>query len=118
MPLQQRQIVEVPFNLTQGVKVHPAIILSTNEAIEFEYSFIAVMMTSVNHDDEYTFEISNEMLSSGKLGKPYSEVRLHLISYFRVSDVIVNNHRHTFVKEADFNRIVKRIMRITFNVYP
>lgn len=32
MKIKQKQIVEVPFNLPQGVLNHPAIVLSSNEA--------------------------------------------------------------------------------------
>jgi hypothetical protein len=46
MKPSQRDIVELPFNLLQGVENHPAIVLSCNDAIELESAFVAVMVTS------------------------------------------------------------------------
>jgi len=43
MSISQRDIVVVEFNLPQGNLSHPAIVLSTNEAIEQEESFVAVV---------------------------------------------------------------------------
>jgi hypothetical protein len=114
MRVYQRQIIEVPFNLHQGVQNHPALILSANDAIEMEGAFIAAMITSERHDDEFTFEISDAMLESGRFTKPYTEIRLHLISYFKVSEVITNRHSNTKVKATDFSRIIRRIVQITF----
>jgi hypothetical protein len=37
----------VPFNLPQRVLHHPAIVLSTNEAIREEEAFVAVMLTLI-----------------------------------------------------------------------
>jgi hypothetical protein len=113
MRVYQRQIVEVPFNLQQGVQNHPALVLSMDDAIEMEEAFIAVMITSEKHDDEYTFQISDAMLESGKFTKSYTEVRLHLVSYFKSAEVIKNAH-HTKVKSADFTRIIRQIIRRAF----
>lgn len=110
--VEQRQIVEVPFNLPQGVLNHPALVISNNTAIELEEAFIAVMITSQRFDDEFTFELSSGMLESGKLDKLYSEIRSHLISFFRVSDVIRNSQRAK-IKKADFARIITHIVRVT-----
>src|SRR5882757_6608792 len=109
MRVYQRQIIEVPFNLSQGVQNHPALILSANDAIEMESAFVAVMITSEKYDDEYTFQLSNAMLESGRFTKPYTEIRLHLVSYFKESEVIINNRSNTRVKAVDFSRIIRRI---------
>jgi len=114
MRVYQRQIIEVPFNLSQGVQNHPALVLSANDAIEIERAFIAVMITSEKHDDEYTFEISDAMLEYGRFARPYTEIRLHLVSYFKESEVIINNHSNTKVKAIDFSRIIRRIVQVTF----
>jgi hypothetical protein len=110
----QRHIVEVPFNLTQRVENHPAIVLSTTEAIEHEEAFIAVMMTSTKMDDEYTWLFDKSMLESGRLDKSYVEVRLHLISYFKISDIIHNSYTGTRMRLLDFNSLVARINRVAF----
>ncbi len=60
---QQRDIVEVPFYLPEGgIKHHPAIVLSCNEAIESEEAFIAVMLTSNKDEDLFTFKIDKSMI--------------------------------------------------------
>jgi hypothetical protein len=114
MRVYQRQIVEVPFNLYQGVRNHPALILSADDIIEMEDAFTAVMLTSVRHNDDYTFEISNAMLESGSFTRPHSEIRLHLVSYFKISETIINHHSNTKVKAVDFSRIIRRIVQVTF----
>lgn len=114
MRVYQRQIVEVPFNLQQGVQNHPALVLSVNDAIEVERAFIAVMITSERQDDEFTFELSNAMLESGTFTENYTEARLHLVSYFREAEVIMNRHRNTKIKPADFSRVLRRIFQVTF----
>ena len=114
MKFSQRQIIEVPFNLPQGAMNHPALILSSNECIELERAFIAVMITSEKMDDEFSFELTNSMPESGKLTSHYSEIRLHLISFFKFDHVIPNYHLNTKVKKEYFTRILKQIMRISF----
>lgn len=89
--ISQRDIVEVPFNLSQGIKPHPVIVLSNDEAIQEEGSFIGLMMTTDKTEDLYTFEITSEMLTK-KLNVPYSQARLHLISFFKVKEVVATSN--------------------------
>lgn len=115
MAISQRGIVEIPFNLPQGVMNHPAIVLSCNDAIEMEGAFTAVMITSQQYDDECSFELHSDMLNK-PLNSKYSEVRLHLISFFKERDVIRNSNHNLQMKEKDFLRLIAQINRITFGI--
>ncbi len=113
--ISQRDIVEVPFNLSQGVRPHPVIVLSNDEAIREEGSFIGLMMTTNRANDLYTFEITPEMLTK-KLSVPYTAARLHLISFFRASDVVPTSHFNTRLKPEYFTQLLKQVYRVTFGI--
>ena len=116
MKVGQREIVELPFYLPQGIQNHPALVLSTDQAIELEDAFVAVMITSQKFDDEYSFQLIDDMLTK-PMGKPYREVRLHLVSLFRIDDVISNAHLRTKVKPDDFEIIVRQISATAFGIH-
>lgn len=115
MKVRQREIVELPFYLPQGIQNHPALVLSTDEAIELEEAFVAVMITSQEIDDEFSFQLIDDMLTI-PMGKPYREVRLHLLGLFRLGDVIPNSQQRIRVKQDDFEIIVRQISGTTFGV--
>jgi hypothetical protein len=118
MSVSQRDIVEVVFNLPQGGLTHPVVVLSKEDAIEQENgSFVGVMMTSKDYDDEFSYKITNDMLTKPfPAGVKHSEVRLHLISFFHESDVIKNSHYNTQLRVDSFKSLVKYISSLTFNV--
>jgi hypothetical protein len=118
MPISQRDIVEVEFNLPQGNLKHPVIVLSKQEAIEQEDgSFIGVMMTSKNYDDEFSYPISSDMLTKPLPANiKHAEVRLHLVSFFQPEHIISNSHYNTQLKVDEFKALVKYITDLTFNV--
>lgn len=113
--INQRHIVEVPFNLYQGIRVHPAIVLSTNEAIEQEGSFIALMMTTDTTKDEFSFKLENKMLKN-RLYVPFCQARLHLISLFHDRDVIRNRNFKNQMKADYFRELVDSICKETFGL--
>ena len=59
----QRDIVEVFFDEEFGGN-HPAVIISNNLVQEIEGYFVCIMMTSKNHDDEFSFVITDDMVNS------------------------------------------------------
>lgn len=99
----QRDIVEVNFNLPQGSLKHPVIILSNNDAIQLENYFVGVMLTTEDIDDEYTFPIEDFMLNKPLSSK--SQVRLHLIGWFSVDKIIKNSHYNHQIKVDYFKRL-------------
>jgi hypothetical protein len=115
MKVRQREIVELPFYLPQGIQNHPALVLSTDDAIELEEAFVAVLITSQKLDDEFSFQLIDDMLSK-PMGKPYRQLRLHLVSLFRISDVISNAQQRTKVKPDDFEIIVRQISATAFGI--
>lgn len=116
MSIKQRDIVEVPFNLPQGVLNHPAIVLSTNEAIDQEGAFIAVMLTTEAIDDQFSFQIRKGMLNKDM---PKScQARLHLISFFKVSDIMPNSNVNYQIRYDRFVDLIKRINEVTFGLIP
>lgn len=66
MSFQQRQFVEVQFRLPpDGEHLnHPAVIISNNDINEHEGGFIAVMMTSNDTKDMYSFPVTDEMVTT------------------------------------------------------
>jgi hypothetical protein len=113
MAINQRDIVEVPFNLPQGIRVHPAIVLSTNDAIVQEGCFIALMMTTDQTTDEYSFELKDTMLSKN-LPVRFCQARVHLISLFNQTEAIPNRHYNTRIKEKFFYQIIDAVMEKAF----
>ena len=113
--ISQRDIIEVPFNLPQGIIHHPAIVLSNNDAIREEEAFIALMLTTEKANDLYTFEITSDMVSK-KLHVPYCEARLHLISFFRTKETVPNSHYNNKIKQEFFEELIKQVNRITFGL--
>ncbi len=115
MKISVRQVVEIPFNLPNGVENHPAIIISTNNALEEESHefFVAVMTTHNTIDDDFTFELNASMFVGNKVPSS-NQVRLHLVSSFTTEDIITNNYPNVFMKEEYFKRMMKQIIEKTF----
>jgi hypothetical protein len=115
MKIQQRDIVELSFSLPQGPEHHPALVLSTDDAILAEGAFVAAMITSQKFDDEYFFPLIDDMITR-PMSKPYREVRLHLVSLFKTSDVISIAQPRVRVKIDDFEIIVRQIVSSAFGI--
>lgn len=119
MGIKQRQIVEVEFRLPPDGKFkrHPCIVLSNEEINDEEEAFVAVMLTSEPNyrGDEYSFEISNEMLN-----KPHNlafcAARIHLVGNFLYKDIIKNAHSGSEIRIQPFNRLLTTINRTTFQM--
>lgn len=43
--IEQRSVVEVPFNLPDGVENHPVIVISSNYSNEQDFTFVGIMIT-------------------------------------------------------------------------
>ena len=72
MKYEQRDVVEVNFMFPDGTfKPHPALIVSNNELQENEGYIYLCMISSKDYNPQYTFALSNEMLT-----KPMNKKRL------------------------------------------
>ena len=94
---------------------HPVIVLSSADAIATEDSFIGMMLTTNVSEDQYTFELNNNMLTK-KLTVPYCQARLHLISFFQKHDAIANSNFNNKLKLEYFRELIKQVNRITFDL--
>lgn len=78
MKVQQRDIVELNYELPNGkYKIHPALIISNENVLDTEDIFYAVMISSNPMNDEFTFELENVMLT-----KPLSKKSFVSANYF------------------------------------
>jgi mRNA-degrading endonuclease toxin of MazEF toxin-antitoxin module len=111
MRVTQGEIIEVSFNLPQGYLPHPAVVLSNTEIIEYEESFVAVMLSSKDYDDEYSFFITEDMLSQKP--KIKYQARCHLISLFKEKDVL---SKHGKLKKEHLKKLIQFIHQTTFKV--
>jgi len=86
MKIYQGEIVEVNFLLPSGeFKPHPTIVISNNIVNQYEDAFVGVMISSSAPNDEFSYILSNEMLS--KPSKKPCQVRCQLISLIPESQV-------------------------------
>lgn len=110
MKVQQRDIVEVNFQLPGGkFKAYPALIISNNNVLEAEDIFYAVMISSKPFNDEFTFQLTNAML-----GKPLSKtsyVKCQLIQAYNVNEVI---SKISSIKQPYFQQIKQTIFDTVF----
>ncbi len=73
------------------------------------------MMTTTSPDDEYSFEITPQMVTPIYNDDiKHREVRLHLIGYFLDQDVLKNNQPRRILKQEHLKRLVTQINEITF----
>lgn len=113
----QREIVFLNFNLPQGTINHPGIVLSCSNAIEAENQrFVAVMMTSDNLDDEFSFPLTSDMIDP-PMDKEHQEARLHIIGYFSKTDIVRNQgSKIRYLKKEYFENLIRRIYRVCFDI--
>lgn len=110
MTVQQRDIVEVNFELPNGkFKAHPALVISNENVLEMEDIFYTVMISSKLFNDEFTFELENSMLSKPLSKKSF--VKCQLIQSYSVHEVI---SKISSIKPFYFEQIKKKIFETVF----
>lgn len=107
--VQQREIVEVPFNMPDGrVLTHMVLVLSREELQDYEDGmFYGVLISSKNYFPELTIEIQPQWLN-----KPLSKKSFfvtHLIQQFNVDEVMTKYNM--YIRAEYFESIVDRIVR-------
>ena len=112
--VRQGEIVEVSCNIPHGgCKVHMVLVVSDEKLQEKEDGmFYGVMITSKNHNPEYTLEIAPDMLI-----RPLSKTSYfatHLMSFYTLDEV--GKSCRTALKEEYFDKVVNKVIKSIFNV--
>ena len=105
MKYEQRDVVEVNFMFPDGsLKPHPALIISNNELQENEGYIYLCMISSKDYNPQYSFTLSNEMLTKPLSKQSY--VKCQLIMGDIERDVVRKISR---IKQPYFDQIVEKI---------
>ena len=67
-------------------KVHPALVVSNQNVLDTEDIFYAVMISSKEYNDEFTFELTNTMLTKPLFKTSY--VKCQLLQAYTTNEVI------------------------------
>ena len=108
---EQGDIVLVNFPLPDGFKLHPAVIVSNEEVYETEESYIGNMITSSKIRDNFSFELSDGMLTK-PLDKQ-SQVRCQLIALFNEDEI---EKKISKLKKEPLTKLVKQISDNVFKI--
>ena len=110
MKINQRDIVELNFELPNGqIKTHPALVISNENVLDAENIFYAVMISTKEYNDEFTFKKSNSMLSK-PLNKT-SYIKCQLLQSYSVDEVI---SKISSIKIEPFKQIKQLIFDTVF----
>ena len=110
MKVNQRDIIELNFELPNGkFQNHPALVLSNQNVLDAEDIFYVVMISTKEYNDEFTFELSNAMLSKPLSKKSY--VKCQLIQSYTINEVI---SKISSVKSSYFEEIKQVIFETVF----
>ncbi|MBC7587535.1 MAG: type II toxin-antitoxin system PemK/MazF family toxin [Chitinophagaceae bacterium] len=98
------------FQLPNGkFKAHPALVVSNQNVLDIEDIFYAVMISSKEYNDEFTFELTNVMLT-----KPLSKtsyVKCQLLQSYTINEVI---SKISSIKPQYFEQIKQTIFKTVF----
>lgn len=71
------------------------------------------MMTSQNYDDEFSFVITDDMVTH-PMNREHCEARCHLINFVPIDAIIQNRHNNQ-LKLAPFKELIRKINDSTFS---
>ena len=115
MAVHQRDVYLLPHPFNSQVDYHPFIVLSVNEANEYEGTFIGVMITSMDHVDDFSFPLSDEMFEHN-LDKKNSHVRMHLLTLCLNEEIRGRQDRSiNKMKPQYFKNLMSSIGDLIFN---
>lgn len=103
---QQRDIVMVAYQLPQGVEYHPAIIISSDAIHEIENIFYAVMCSSEIQPEEFSLELTPEMIVGKKPMDKKTYIKTHLLQSYVQREI--SRHIGSVTIDA-FEKIKSRI---------
>lgn len=108
---QQGDIVLVNFPLPAGLKLHPAVIVSNDEVYKTEECYIGIMITSSKIRDNFSLELSNEMLTNPL--DQQSQVRCQLIALFNENEIEKKISR---IKKEPLIKLVRQMNDKVFKI--
>ena len=106
--------MEVPFLLPGGeFKAHPALVVSPCR-LQYDEDglFYAILISTKNHNPQYTIELKNEWLNKPMLRQSYFVT--HIISSFKLTDIISTHN--VFVKSKYFDKVLEKTFYSIFDV--
>ncbi len=110
MKYHQRDVVEINFLFPNGsMKPHPAIIISNDELQEVEGFVYLVLISSKAYNDQYSYPLTDEMLSFKMNKKSY--VKCHLITANPDNTII---KKLGTIKQPHFEEITEKIKESIF----
>jgi len=115
MKVDRREIWEVNVLLPNGkFKPHPCIVLSGENVLDLEEAAIVVMLTSTDVNDEFSFHITNDMITF-KPKKPKLQARIQLIALTPISQFVTGS-RFGYLKQPHFDNLIAKINSTIFAV--
>ena len=110
MKYRQRDIVEINFMFPDGTsKPHPALIVSNDELQEIEGFIYLCMISSKDYNPEYSYTLTDEMVSVPMKKQSYIKCQLLVGDVER--DVI---RKISSLQQPYFNEVVQKIKETIF----
>ena len=115
MALNRGDIIDVFFEFpkVKNTTTHPAIIISNQEVYEADDGYICVIMTSSNYIDQFTFELTNEMLQKSNT-KSFSQARCHMITFVHEKHIFDRYPKNTLKPNA-VERLIAHLNEVSFS---
>jgi mRNA-degrading endonuclease toxin of MazEF toxin-antitoxin module len=110
LKVNQRDIVEVNFQLPGGIfKPHPVLVVSNENVYEQEEIFYALLISSKQFNTEFEIEISDDMLLSPLHKRSF--VKCQLLQAYTTSEIL---KRITSMKKDPFELIINKFFNSVF----
>jgi PemK-like, MazF-like toxin of type II toxin-antitoxin system len=104
MKFNQRDMVEIAFELPNGKKlIHPTLIISNEEVFNAEEIFYSVMLSTKTSNEEFVYELNP--LDFNHQTNTISYAKCHLISSFREYEITKKGVSNTN-PNIDFDQLV------------
>ena len=113
MKYSQRDIVFVNYPQPDGsFKPHPGLIVSVNLVFELEEIYIMVMLSTKTINEEFAFEITQDMLNS-KSNKEVFYAKCQIIASFQEYEII---RRFGSIKKEYFAKLIQDLSKTVFGI--